>query len=197
MIKKTTLATTLFLLGSCAAWAGSVCPAAGGSNPFPHPPDPSGTGCNVLITINSNGTATVTVPDSTPYESSDDALIGVLNNSSGTVSSLALTGSDIFGFESDGICIYTFVGSGYCSASQKSGTDPGDYAGPSNTFTITNANTGTVNFSPGIGAGGTAYFSLEGVPTASLAPVPTIGPGTGVTSAPRYPPGECCCSRFC
>jgi len=38
-------------------------------------------------------------------------LVGVVNNSASTVSSLALTGSDIFGFDGDGICTFTFVGS--------------------------------------------------------------------------------------
>lgn len=103
------------------------------------------------------------------------------NNSSGTVSSLALSRSGIFGFEGDGICAFTFVGSGYCSGSYYR-SDPGDYAGPSSTFTVTNANSGTVNFSPGIGPGGTSYFSLEGVPTSSLAPIPTVGPSTGVSA---------------
>ena len=180
-MKRTMLAVCVFLIGSYAAWAGTVCPAAGGSNPFPHPPDPTGTGCNVLITINANGTATVTVPDATPYENSEDVLVGVKNNSTGNVSSVALTGTDIFGFDGDGICVYTFVGSSYCNASQTQGTDPGDYQGPNTIFTVTNANSGTVNFSPTIAVGGTSYFSLEGVPTNSIAAVPVIGPSTGGT----------------
>jgi hypothetical protein len=110
-------------------------------------------------------------------------LVGVVNNSASTVSSLALTGSDIFGFDGDGICTFTFVGSGYCTASQTAGTDPGDYQGPTSTFAITNANSGTVNFSPAIAAsGGTSYFSLEGAPTASLGVV--VGTGGGTTSTP-------------
>jgi hypothetical protein len=137
----------------------------------------------VLITINANGSATVTVPDSTPYENSEDVLVGVKNNSTGSVSSLALTGSGIFGFDGDGICIYTFVGSSYCNASQTAGTDPGDYQGPTSTFSSTNGNTGSVNFNPAIGAGGVSYFSLEGVPTNSLAATATIGPGGGGTVA--------------
>ncbi len=64
------------------------------------------TGCQYLIEVN-NGTETV-LNDSNqgPYEGSDDALIGVLNNSSSPVSELplAVPGSDLFGFDGDGIC---------------------------------------------------------------------------------------------
>ena len=187
-MKRTTLALILFLTWSCAAWAGSVCPAGSGSLPFAYSPDPSATGCNVIITINANGSVTVTTPDANPahgYDGSDDMLVGVVNNSSGALSSMALTGAGIFGFERDGICTYTFVGSGYCNASQIAGNDPGDYAGPTSTFpgwTVTTSNSGTVSFSPGVPAsGGTTYFSLEGAPTTSIAVIPTTGPTTTAT----------------
>jgi len=182
-MKRTPLALILLLLGSCAAWAGSVCPAASGANSFPHPPDPMGTGCNVLITVNANGTTTITVTDSTPYENSEDVLVGVKNNSSTPVTSLALNGgsaNDIFGFDGDGICTFTFVGSSYCTSAYYQ-SDPGDYAGPNNTLTATNATAGTVNFSPAVAAnGGTSYFSLEGVPSASISA--TVGTGTATTT---------------
>lgn len=140
----------------------------------------------MLITIAANGTASVSIPDSSPYDGSEDTLIGVKNNSASTVASLSLTGSDIFGFDGDGICTFTFVGSSYCTTAQKAGTDPQDYQGPTSTFTVTNANTGSVNFSPAIAAnGGTSYFSLEGVPTVSLAV--TVTPGSGSTSATPLP----------
>jgi hypothetical protein len=174
-MKKFMLVGAILALGSVAAWAGSICPAGSGSNPFTHNPDGAATGCNVVITINSNGSVSVVVTDPTPYENSEDVLVGVLNSSGTAVSSLNLTGSSIFGFDGDGICTFTFVGSSYCTASQKAGTDPGDYAGPTSTFTnIGNGgNSGTVLFSPAIAAGGTTYFSLEGTPSASL--VATVG----------------------
>jgi len=187
-MKKLTLALALVLLGSCAVWAGSICPAGSGASPFVHSPDPSATGCNVVITVNANNSVTITIPDSSPYDGSEDTLIGVVNNSSGALTSLSLSGSDIFGFDGDGICTFTFVGSTYCNASQRSGTDPGDYQGPLNTFTVTNANTGSVNFNPAVAAnGGTTYFSLEGTPTASLTATPTTGPSTSA-SAPALSP---------
>ena len=178
-MKRFLLVAAVFAWVASAAFAGSVCPPAAGSN-FPHPPDPLATGCNVVITIAANGTVSTAVTDSTPYELSEDVLVGVVNNGSSTVSSLALTGSGIFGFDGDGICTFTFVGSSYCTPAQILGTDPGDYAGPTTTFALTNANSGTVSFSPAIPAsGGTTYFSLEGTPTASLGVVVSTGPGGG------------------
>ena len=181
------LSVVLFLAcGATVAVAQTICPAAGGANPFTHPPDPSGTGCNVVITIAANGSVSVQVTDATPYEASEDVLVGVKNNSASTVGSLGLTGTNIFGFEGDGICTFTFVGSTYCSASQIAGTDPQDYQGPTSTFSLTNANTGTVTFGPAIPAnGGSTYFSLEGVPTASL--TVTVTPGGPPTPAAPIP----------
>ena len=187
---KTTLLLTFF--GAClAASAGSVCPAATGANPFPHPPDPTGTGCNVVITIAANGAASTQLIDTTGYEDSEDVLVGVVNNSGTSVTQLSLTGTAIFGFDADGICIYTFVGSSYCTTSQIQGNDPGDYQGPTSTFAITNANSGSVNFSPAIAAhGGTTYFSLEGTPTASLQITVTGGPTPTPTTATAPTLGE-------
>jgi hypothetical protein len=120
--------------------------------------------------------------DPNPYEASEDALIGVRNNSASPVSTLTLSGAGIFGLEGDGICTFTFTGSGYCAANGASaGVDPFDYYGPTTTYTnITNSfSTGTVNFNPAILPGGTTYFSLEGLPTASLGG--TVGTPTTFT----------------
>ena len=64
------------------------------------------TGCQYLIQVN-NGTETVlNDPNQGPYEGAEDSLIGVVNNSSSPVSELplAVPGSDLFGFDGDGIC---------------------------------------------------------------------------------------------
>jgi hypothetical protein len=162
--------------------AGTVCPAGSGAIPFPHSPDPSGTGCNVVLTINPGGTVSAVVKDPIPYENSEDALVGVINNSPSSVGSLTLTGTGIFGFEGDGICTFTFVGSGYCSPAQIAGTDPGDYAGPTTSFTnFSTANTGTVVFNGGLAPSASTYFSLEGVPTGNI--TGGVGPGGGGTEA--------------
>jgi len=172
----------LTICGGALATAGSICPAGNGSTPFLHNPDNAATGCNVVITIGASGGITTVVTDATPYEESEDALIGVLNQSANALSTLNLTGSGIFGFDGDGICTFTFVGSSYCNANQIAGVDPGDYQGPTSTFTnFSSFNSGTVNFSPAIPAnGGSSYFSLEGIPTSSLGattgPTPTPGP---------------------
>jgi hypothetical protein len=190
MVKVLSLSFSLLALGTRVAWAGSICPGAPSGNNFPHPPDPNGTGCNVVITINADGSTAVSVKDSTPYENSEDIIVGIQNNSSSTVPALSITsapGNDIFGFDGDGMCIYTFVGSSYCSAAQMAGTDPFDYQGPTSTFTNIGSNglTGTVNFNPAISAGGSTYFSLEGQPSASL--VVGVGPGGGSGTPSNVP----------
>ena len=70
------------------------------------PPVDLNNGCQYLITV-SNGTETVLQdPNQGPYEGADDSLIGVQNNSSSPVSQLplAVPGSDLFGFDDDGLC---------------------------------------------------------------------------------------------
>lgn len=201
VMKKLFSTFALTLIGTCAAWAGSICPVGnGGSTGFAHNPDSGATGCNVVITINADRTTSVVVKDAAPYDlvsGGDDMLIGVVNNSSATVPSLTLTGSSIFGLENDGICNYSFVGNTYCLTNATGGTsstgtlgsgnngvDPFDYYGPTSTFTITNSNTGTVNFSPTIQPGGTTFFSLEGSPSTSLAITVAPGVGGGPVGAP-------------
>jgi hypothetical protein len=179
-MKKTVLVSALFLLGNCAVWAAGICPGTNPANNFSHAPDPTNTGCNAVITIAANGSVSIAIQDTNPYDGSEDTLVGVVNNSSGTVSAITLAGSGIFGFDGDGICTFTFAGNGYCSATFYR-SDPGDYAGPTSTFSnITNGgNNGTVNFSPAIPAGGSTYFSLEGVPgSSSITGSATIGPST-------------------
>ena len=164
------------------ATAGTICPGAGGTGTTPYAPDNAASGCNTVITISSAGTLSVAVPDSHPYDSSEDTLVGVVNNSSNTITQLTLSGSDIFGFDGDGICTFAFAGNSFCSASARGGADPEDYQGPTSTFTITDVSSGSVNFSPGIAPGSSSYFSLEEPPTASLTgSVTGSTPGGGST----------------
>ena len=139
----------------------------------------AGGGCNTEITIAANGSISTAVVNANPYENVEDTLVGVINNSSTAITSLNITGSNIVGFDGDGICAFAAGGtagdtwtagnSSYCSSSQLAGTDPGGYQGPTSTFSFTNNSTGTVFFSPGIaGSGGTSFFSLEEPPTANL-----------------------------
>jgi len=138
--------------------------------------------CNVELILDAGGTLNTVVVDSThPYDGSEDQLVGVINEDpNANISSIGLTGSGIFGLDGDGICTYQSASTpsgilGYCTSSQVAGTDPQDYQGPDNTFAVTNANSGTVNFSSaitdasGTGIAGTpnnsTFFSLEEAPS--------------------------------
>jgi len=162
------LGCSLLLLFTVApAHANNACPAVGAA-----------ANCNLLITINSNLSVTSTFPDPNAYDGIEDQLVGVTNNSNTTISSLTLSGSNIFGFDGDGICTYSFTGDGYCSASQSNGTDPQDYQGPGMSFTIVNANQGVVNFTGGLAPGQSIYFSLEESASPSSPTGVTIGSQT-------------------
>ncbi len=182
-MKYLMIGAVLLSIAPFAASAGTICPGGGGTGATPYLPDSAATGCNTVITIDATGTSlTVAVNDSNPYDGSEDTLVGVVNNSSNTISQLSLSGGNIFGFDNDGICTFAFAGNSYCSSSAAAGADPQDYQGPTSTFTITDASSGFVNFSPGIAPGSSTYFSLEEPPTASI-----TGSVTG--STPGSPSG--------
>jgi len=141
----------------------SLCPAIGSS-----------TGCSLYITLNPNGTGTVTSTGSGPYDGVEDVLVGVLNNSGATVANLFLSGSDIFGFEGDGLCTYVVPNCNY---------GPSGYEGPNTSFSATDNDNGTVNFIGGLANGQSLYFSLEGDPATAGALVVTV-PGTTTTPEP-------------
>ncbi len=164
----------LFALASGPAFAASVCPVLTGGNSggfgvdSTYSADSGGTngGCNVLITFNADGSITTTNPNASGFYDTggDDNEVGIINNTGATITSIHLssTSDDIFGFDGDGVCGapgYTVSGGGAaCSSSDASGYGPASV-----TFTniASNDMSGTVNFSPGIAAGGSAFFSLE------------------------------------
>lgn len=171
-------------LGSIASVASaaqfSQCPSIG-----------SNTGCAILITINNTGAPTISVDTSQgPYDSSDDTLVGVLNSSSSTVSSLPLASptTDIFGFEGDGICSPGYGAAGNCTKGLDQG-DPYDYTGDLVTFNVTDVSHGTVNFLGGLAPGASTYFSLEeDLSATDITPgPPTTGPGPGPGTATPEP----------
>jgi len=151
------------LQATCAADSTpfTQCPAIGFS-----------TTCNVLVTINPDGSATVQLdPGVYPLDGpgGEDMLVGVQNNSSLPLLSLTLSGDEIFGFDGDGLCTYSenpfsnppVKGSPpFCATN----AGPTGYEGPNNTFASSNEDNGNVIFTIPIAPGGTAYFSLEGVP---------------------------------
>lgn len=120
------------------------------------------TSCSVLISISaSGGVLLLTDPSIGSYTGSNTSLVGVLNNSSLTITTLQLTGSGIFGFNGEGICAAA-------TTPQPSGCPfgPTGYEGPGVKFAhiSDNADSATIEFSPGIAPGGSAYFGLEGAP---------------------------------
>ena len=69
------------------------------------PPVDLDAGCQFLVNVTDAETTIETDSTQGAYEGSDDALIGIVNNSSKPVSSIKLTAEDeLFGFEFDGIC---------------------------------------------------------------------------------------------
>src|SRR5882724_11541562 len=119
-------------------------------------------GCTILITLNANGSIATTFPNPSPsYDNGlDDNLIGVINNTSKTITALQLTSATvpIFGLEDDGVCGgppgWTFSPLGpnpNCAIA----TDPHHYGPAGINYTIFNANSGIVNFgNGGIAPGG-------------------------------------------
>jgi len=133
---------------------------------FPEaPPVGASNGNSVLYTVNPDGSITGTFDATTgnPYDGFDDITVGIQNLSDKPVSSITLTGPNIFGFDGDGQA--TFTGNLY---------GPTGYEGPRNTFSISNPNLGTVVFTtplaPFVPTRGPdqTWWSLEATPTTSL-----------------------------
>jgi hypothetical protein len=154
------------------------------------------TGCGILIVVNPDGTVSVlTDPSQPPFENVEDTLVGVQNNAQAVVTSLTLTGvttpDPTFGFDDDGLCHAVGGGAPPPAACPFGSTG---YEGPGTSFSNISADMadGTVNFFPGIGPGGTAFFSLEGAISATnltIAPITVPKPAPApmvVVVAPRF-----------
>jgi len=144
-------------------------------------------GCTILITLNADGSITTTFPNPSPsYDNGlDDNLIGVVNNTSKTITALQLTSATvpIFGLEDDGICAgppgWTFSPLG-ANPNCAIATDPHKYGPAGINYTIFNANSGIVNFgNGGIPPNGNAFFSLEGGSLTKI--VAVVVPGLVIT----------------
>jgi PEP-CTERM motif len=174
------------------------------------PPTGVNTGCQFLITIGPGGTANVAMdpnpPNNQPYDASEDALVGLVNNSNMTIASLPLSSSvsangGIFAFDGDGPCTQTphaascppnnaFPGD---TSSNGFPGDPTGYGGPGVTFSgiAGNHQSGTVNFTGGVRPGGTVWFGLED----AISSASQIIPGTpGGTVVPE--PASMACFSF-
>src|SRR6185437_8697668 len=143
-------------------------------------------GCKILITLNADGSIATTFPNPAPsYDNGlDDNMIGVVNNTSKTITALQLSSTTvpIFGLEDDGVCGlpgWTFSPAGpnpNCAIA----TDPHRYGPAGINYTIFNANSGIVNFgNGGIPPNGHAFFSLEGAHLSKI--VAVVIPGLAIT----------------
>jgi len=134
--------------------------------------------CALLIVINPTGSANVYQDGSQgPFDRVEDTLVGIQNNSPIPLTSIPLTSSaspPIFAFETDGLCSGAY-GSGSGSYIPPTGCPFGatGYEGPNTSFTITDPNSGFVNFPTPLLPGHSTYFSLEGAVNASGIVIPT------------------------
>ena len=167
-LKTVLMATTMaagaaFAVAPTAAEA-AVCPATGftGTNP---------NNCNLTITFTASGGITTTqqAGATTNYDGVEDALIGVVNNSGHSISGFKIMGSNIFGFDGDGINAIRGLANNLADSSF------GGYGGADAFFTnLVGSNTGTVNFTGGIASGSSDFFSLE--EPINLSALPSITP---------------------
>ncbi len=149
------------------------------------------TSCQILIVVNADKSVDIYAdPFQGPYDGSDDALVGVQNNSTQAVTQLPLTGLDIFGLDGDGLCQVAGTGAGSPNACPFGSTG---YEGPGTSFTITSTATGAITFlNGGIQPDDAAYFSLEGALSAAsvtTGPPVVIPPGPGAAT-PELGSGE-------
>ena len=143
------------------------------------PPSPKTTfdgytfsGCLSLILANADGTFTIKEDKSQPtndagFGERDDALVGFQNSSGSPISVIRLTGSEStidftgsFHFDGSNPNVQNLV---FCPIANPG---PTGYEGPGVTFTnlassIGYCDAGTVNFSPAIAPGASAWFYLE------------------------------------
>src|SRR5689334_12760493 len=97
-LQSAVLAGTVLALGGLAGTE---------ANAVPCPTVGTVSTCNVVITAGPGGTFSTAVPNATPYDGSDDNLVGIINNSGATITSLTFSGSTsaggLFGFDGDGL----------------------------------------------------------------------------------------------
>ena len=160
-----TESTTSHTLGAAAVQPATTSPQP----PFAEcPPVGNDTSCQVFVQVGDGADNVYKDPAQGPFDGSEDALVGVLNSSSSTVTSLAVSSNTpaLFRFDNDGLC-------SVAHPPTPSGCPfgPTGYEGPGVSFTGINSNQsgGTVNFSSGIAPGASGYFSLENdLTTASI-----------------------------
>src|SRR5215469_5084506 len=164
MLAGTMLAGGAVFGGATPAVA-NICPNVGAD-----------TNCGIIITLNPGGTATVAaVPGQGPYDGAEDTLVGVVNNSGATVTTIHLSSkSDIGGFDGDGLETYngrptSGLPSGGATGYEGSISTTGNFnlKGPLDSFANNKGTSLDVLFGAGLANGGSAFFSLEEPVTAA------------------------------
>ena len=187
-----------FIIGFCALMFGAVSASAQITPPFNQCPlIGADTSCAILIVVTDKAVNVYTDASQGPFDGIEDTLLGVQNNSSGTLYSLPLgeSASPIFAFDGDGLC--AFINCTWAA--------PFSYEGPGTSFSgiSSDLTSGIVNFPGGLVSGSSIYFSLELAiqtvcPTLSGQPLPvplrkqfTGYPGSwGGDTYDNYPAGD-------
>ncbi len=132
------LATAGMLLSVFAGSAGAspltyngVCPSTSGHSIEGTAGVGNATDCNLLIVFGPGGAITTTGTMAGTYETIDDSLIGVVNNSGQTLLNFTLSGpGDPFAFDIDGIDVYVCVPSDCSSPGSSIPNNSDDSTGP-------------------------------------------------------------------
>lgn len=152
---------TLF---AAAAVAVTALAAASTASAVTWPAYGADTQPGIIITYAANGSISSMSTGQGPYDGVEDTYVGVVNNSSKTVSSLNLSAST---------CIGCFDGDGLAAFGAPSPYDPNGYGGPLGSFINNTGNSLTVVFNNGgLAAGANTYFSLEESVSVSQLAVP-------------------------
>ncbi len=167
--------STLLITGTAlAGFAFATAPVQAASACAPGTTASNGI-CNLEITFAANGSIMTAIPAgaSGTYDGIEDALIGVINNSSSAITGFHLVGSNIGGFDSDGIDVY-IAGNPVAGNPDTTG-----YGGPLGFFANRLNNSLDVLFANGgIAPGTTSYFSLEEPASLSLSVTATPEPAS-------------------
>lgn len=166
------IVTSVFAVGASLA-VGQAVPAGAATSPAPPftecPAIGAAPSCELLLVVNADNTVSVVGdPSVGPFDGSDDTLVGVVNDSSSAVAAVTVSGpgSDLSGFDGDGICsgdYGTWTGSAGCPYG------PTGYEGPGTSFVTDSSlpDSAEVDFTGGLAPGKSAYFSLEGALTSA------------------------------
>ncbi len=156
------------------------------------------TSSALLIDATGGGTAVLQDTTQGPYDGTEDTLIGVINQTTAPITSLALSSTTLplFAFDGDGICTFTpFLSAPATStvSDDKGSTNcpygTQGYEGPDTSFSgiSTDFMSGTLNLSPALAPGKSTYFSLEEPLSASQI---IVGPGCPPTVKHVFPIGN-------